>query len=34
MGSITCDGRPAAIFGWACSSPSNTHSKPKPIRSS
>ena len=34
MGSMTCDGRPMAIFGWACKIPSKTHSRPKPTRSS
>ena len=34
MGSITCDGRPIAIFGWACKIPSTTQMRPKPIRSS
>jgi hypothetical protein len=33
-GSITRDGNPTAIFGWACKIPSKTHSTPKPIRSS
>jgi Cu+-exporting ATPase len=33
VGSITCDGRPAAIRGCAWSSPSRSHSSPKPIRS-
>ena len=32
-GWMTWDGRPAAIPGWACSSPSSSHSRPKPIRS-
>jgi hypothetical protein len=32
-GAITCDGRPAAIFGRAWRMPSSTHSTPKPIRS-
>jgi hypothetical protein len=32
-GSMTCDESPIAIFGWACRIPSNTHSSPKPTRS-
>ncbi len=31
---MTWDGRPIAIFGWACKIPSKTHSSPNPIRSS
>ena len=33
-GSMTCDGSPIAIFGWACKTPSRIHTRPKPIRSS
>ena len=33
-GSMTCDGSPIAILGWACKIPSKTHSRPKPMRSS
>ena len=33
-GSMTCDGSPIAIFGWACKIPSKIHSRPKPMRSS
>ncbi len=32
-GSMTCDGRPPGICGWACRMPSSTHSSPKPTRS-
>ena len=32
MGSMTCDGMLAAIFGCACKMPSNTERRPKPIR--
>ena len=34
IGSMTCDGSPIAIFGWACKIPSKTHIRPKPMRSS
>ena len=34
IGSMTCDGSPTAIFGWACKIPSKIHSRPNPIRSS
>ena len=34
VGSMTCEGSPAAMAGWACSSPSMIHRTPKPIRSS
>jgi len=34
VGSITWDGRPAAMAGWACNSPSKIHNRPNPIRSS
>ena len=34
IGSMTCDGSPTAIFGWACKIPSKIHSTPKPMRSS
>jgi hypothetical protein len=34
IGSITCDGSPIAIFGWACRIASNSQRMPKPIRSS
>ena len=33
VGSITCEGIPAAIPGCACSAPSSSHSSPNPIRS-
>src|SRR5712691_4871169 len=33
-GAMTLAGSPAAIAGWACKIPSNTHSNPNPIRSS
>ena len=32
-GSMTWDGRPPGIFGWACKRPSSSHKRPKPIRS-
>jgi hypothetical protein len=32
-GSMTWDGRPTAMLGWACRIPSSSHSNPKPIRS-
>ena len=31
---MTCDGRPAAIFGWACKMPSKIQITPNPTRSS
>ena len=34
VGSMTCDGSPTAIFGWACKIPSRTHIRPNPMRSS
>ena len=34
VGSMTRDGSPTAIPGWACKMPSKIHSRPKPIRSS
>ena len=33
VGSITCDGRPIAIFGCACKMPSKIQMIPNPIRS-
>ena len=34
VGSMTLDGRPAAIAGWACRIPSKIQRMPKPVRSS
>ena len=34
VGSMTCEGSPTAIWGWACKIPSTIHNRPKPIRSS
>jgi hypothetical protein len=34
VGSMTCDGMPAAIFGCACKMPSNTQMRPKATRRS
>ena len=34
VGSITCEGSPAGMAGWACSRPSKIQMTPKPIRSS
>jgi hypothetical protein len=31
---MTCDGKPSAMAGWACSRPSKIQKAPKPIRSS
>ncbi len=33
-GWMTCEGRPTAMAGWACSRPSKIQMTPKPIRSS